>query len=389
MPNSSPRFLGERLTEAREALGLTVAALGELLNKSRETIYQYERGDIQPSPEVRHQIEKLLGQPSYFFTHPLPPREKEPTLFFRSMRSTEQSARRRLETHHKWLREIVLYLQQYIELPKVNFPDLDIPDNPALIANDDIEDYARELRRFWRLGDQPIPHMIRLLEANGVVVARNRLDAPQLDAVSAWLVPEGRPTVILNSDKTAQVRSRFDAAHELAHLILHRKVTQELLKDKVFFEMIERQAHYFANAFLLPKEPFLEDLYSISLDILIALKSKWRVSVAAMLERIRALGIIDHQIYVKYRTNYLKRGWRTGEPFDTEWELEQPVLLQRAFQLLIQQGIASPGEIKRAIGKSETVLAELANLPEHLLRSDDLKLRVLRFDTGGELKSRK
>ena len=64
------------------------------------------------------------------------------------------------------------------------------------------------------------------------------------------------PIVVLGSDKGAAVRSRFDAAHELAHLLLHSKFDEKDLKNATRFKQIERQADRFAGAFILPATTF-------------------------------------------------------------------------------------------------------------------------------------
>lgn len=75
------------------------------------------------------------------------------------------------------------------------------------------------------------------MEANGIYVSRGTLDAETLDACSEF---DGqRPYVFLNSDKNILVRSRFDCAHELGHLVLHRNIRQKDLNRAVDFKVIE------------------------------------------------------------------------------------------------------------------------------------------------------
>src|SRR6476646_6900902 len=62
-----------------------------------------------------------------------------------------------------------------------------------------------------------------------------------------------RPLILLTDDKSNYVRSRFDAAHELGHLVMHAKADPN---DR----SIERQAHDFAASFLLPAEVALGEL---------------------------------------------------------------------------------------------------------------------------------
>ena len=58
------------------------------------------------------------------------------------------------------------------------------------------------------------------------------------------------------SEKEAGIRIRFDAAHELAHLVLHRWIEQAELADPKTLKRIEAEADRFAGAFLLPRKSF-------------------------------------------------------------------------------------------------------------------------------------
>ena len=75
------------------------------------------------------------------------------------------------------------------------------------------------MRSEWGLDDEPIDDIVRELERHGAVVARLRLTEDGIDAFS-WPGLE-RPTVILGVDKDDHARSRFDAALELGHVVMH------------------------------------------------------------------------------------------------------------------------------------------------------------------------
>lgn len=75
MRPGTPGFVGERLRQAREARGLSVAALAEIVSVSRQQISQYENGVNTPHPETLLKIAKGLNLPLLFFQKPMPPRE--------------------------------------------------------------------------------------------------------------------------------------------------------------------------------------------------------------------------------------------------------------------------------------------------------------------------
>jgi Zn-dependent peptidase ImmA (M78 family) len=86
-------------------------------------------------------------------------------------------------------------------------------------AVQDPEATAELVRVEWGLGHAPAPNMVHLLELQGVRVCSQAEECREVDAFSYWY--DGTPCVCLNTTKAAE-RGRFDAAHELGHLILHR-----------------------------------------------------------------------------------------------------------------------------------------------------------------------
>jgi Zn-dependent peptidase ImmA (M78 family) len=156
-----------------------------------------------------------------------------------------------------------------------------------------IEDIASEVRRFWGLGSNPIVNLVGLLEQHCTIISRDYMDAQSLDALSLWGSVEGVPYIVLNADKQSAIRSRTDAAHELGHLILHRKIQRNQLSKAEEFKLVEDQAFRFACAFLLPSERFAEDVYALSLDALRALQPKWKISLGMKIKRSEGLGLIN------------------------------------------------------------------------------------------------
>ena len=92
--------------------------------------------------------------------------------------------------------------------------------------------------------------MTLLLENHGVVASRFELESDKLDSFSLWDSRTHRPLLILGADKQSAVRSRYDAAHELGHLIVHRNVPKAMLKDKPTLALVESQAHQFERTTL-------------------------------------------------------------------------------------------------------------------------------------------
>jgi Zn-dependent peptidase ImmA (M78 family)/DNA-binding XRE family transcriptional regulator len=360
MKPGTPQFVGARLREGREARGLSVIALADMLDVQRETIYQLEQGKITPSPLVFSLIQQALRLPADFFFDDSV-EESDKGVLFRSLSSTSKTARLRAGRLLDWLRRIERYLSNFVLLPNLDVPDLGFPSVPSAIRDEDIEKAADQLRHAWGLGLGPIGNMTWLLENHGIIVARRDLAADKLDA--AHLRSEGAFYVILGADKGTNVRSRMDAAHELGHMVIHYNCPTPSSEKDPAYKLMESQAFLFAGAFLLPSESFSDDVYTASLDEFLAVKPKWHVSVAAMIMRARQLGLITDDSERRLWVQYNRRGWKRGEPYDDEWPPEQPVLLRRSFEMILDASVTSIDDIRNSIKIDSTDIEELASLP--------------------------
>lgn len=383
MKPGTPGFIGARLKEGREARGISAVTLAELVDVSRQAISQYENDLQTPRPEIMDKICQVLNLPPHFFWRSMDKEEVFHKIFYRSMRSSTKMARERAECKYNWLRDIADYLRKFIEFPQVNFPDFKLSSNPHMISSNDIEEIALATRRHWKLGDGPISNIVLLLENNGVIVTRGELVADTLDAFSEWyeLCSQNTPYVFLGKDKDSAVRSRYDASHELGHLILHRSIDKSYLTRPAEFNLIEEQAHRFAGAFLLPSSTFAKEFSVPTLDTFRALKSKWRVSIATMISRSQELGLISSEGARRLWINLTRRGWRTREPLDDTLPTENPQLLSRGFQLLVDNKIQTRDEIMVALPYSLRDIEELACLTTNFLDETPPTVNVVGLNT--------
>lgn len=324
----APLVGGDRLVMAREMQELTQRELVERVGNqfTVSALSQLEQGHSRPSPATLLAIAEATRFPLDFFL--ARPGDPAPEGFFRSLRSTKAKDRRAFLARAALLAEFVEALEEYVRLPPRDVPQFEVD----LDDNDDIEWAAEEIRTDWDLGDQPIPHVIRELERHGVVAVRSTRLRNEVDAFSVNF--KDRPIVVLGSDKGVTARSRFDAAHELGHLVLHSDPDANTKEA-------ELQAHRFASAFLMPRSAIEEQLPS-QFDVrrLVELKLHWRVSMAALLIRARDLGVMTPQRYVGAIKAMSARGWRKDEPGDSRLGgLEHPVLLMRAVDRLEAGGV--------------------------------------------------
>lgn len=369
----SKNFNGQRLRQARLYRGLSINDLAELLDVTKQAVSQYETSNMTPDFDKMTIITKELNfPPSYFF------QEDDfninaKTTYFRALLSANKNARLQQITKVKHLAIIYKILDKYVEFPKLN-----LIETSEFINNNEIdyEEMALKLREFWGIGTKPIEDFPYLLEKNGIVVASYPVSQNNIDAYSQKINVDGNDKyiIVLSNDKNNAVRSNFDAAHELGHILLHNWDIdlEELPRED--FKQQEKEANNFAAAFLLPKEAFLKDvsLYPKDLKYYIELKRKWKVSIAAMLMRANKLGAINDNQYQYLVKQMTFNKWRQIEPLDNILIKKEPTLLNKSMEMLIENEIFNAQEFldeltENKISMKSDEIELLLNLPEGML----------------------
>jgi Zn-dependent peptidase ImmA (M78 family)/DNA-binding XRE family transcriptional regulator len=364
---------GERIREARSIRGLSQTVLAELVHVKRQAISAFEKDKIKPSPETLFAIASITEFPIPFFLNERPRGDSIRTapISFRKKAAATKTAKMQAEEYEKIFADIYYYLDQRLDFHPARVPFHENLDYRTL-DQEDIEQIAVEVRRTWELGDGPIPHLARLLENNGVMIASISLP-DTLDAFSTWR--HNRPFIFLSDENASGVRRRFNLAHELGHLVLHQAVEARAFEDPEQLKKLEGQAHRFAGAFLFPAKSVNNEYFSNSLPALEKLKSRWKLSIGAIARRLFDIGLISKHQY-KYLNMQLGSA-RKHEPLDDSIPREKPELIKRAFEVLLQNRILS---IQNAIDDlmiSETVFAMLTGIePE---RSNTKEETVIPF----------
>lgn len=362
-------FVGERLIEAREASEImTQSALARILDVSNNTISLYENNKSSPRPETVTRLSSLLKVKEWFFFMPLVRRESNP-IFWRSrhvsVKDSRTIARRRYEWS-KWL--IDRYLKSFMDMPELTIPtrkDTGVPDDPKALSDNQIDKIAGIARQYWGLGLLPIDNLIALLENNGLMLTYTVLNSDKLDAFSNVSEYDGSFHVRLSKDKGSATRSRFDAAHELAHLLLHTHLPKSYFNDKTH-SLIEHQANRFASVFLMPADSFKKDVWMTSIEAFKALKTQWKVSVGAIIHRCDTLGLFGdddskvRRMWIKY-----KRDWKAIE--DDNLDFETPELMKRCVDALLESKTKSKSQILFDVPFLQNDVEALLNLPEGYL----------------------
>ena len=279
----------------------------------------------------------------------------------------------------EWAQDIAVALTEFVDYPGLNLPGRTF-SNPEEITSRDIEQAASECRDMWRLGRVAVEDLALAVEGAGIILIREETGIAQIEGLSAWSEVLGRPLILLSADKDNGYRSRFDLAHELGHLVLHRHIQRTTDRDR--HKLMEKQAHHFAGAFLLPAETFASDVrMPVTLDDLLLLKRRWGVSVAAITMRLHALGLLDEEGKLALFKRRSARWGGKSEPGDGDRKPEQPRLLRRTIDLLVDENVMPLDAIPRHIGLAAFDIEMLAGLPESYFQGKSNVVQFARLRT--------
>jgi Zn-dependent peptidase ImmA (M78 family)/DNA-binding XRE family transcriptional regulator len=360
-----PKAIPERIREAREARGLMPEEFAELLSVSRQAVAQFETGQISPSGEVMAKIIATTAQPPLFF---VAPRERARTglPFWRSLKRMEQHHRRRIARRLEWARDIAAYVDRFIELPNVNLPNIEF--DAEFATDEEIECAAETLRDHWKLGRVKIRNLASVLDENGIVLVRETVECPDMDAVSCW--QGGRPFILCAAEINSGPRSTYNLAHELGHVLLHAGV--EVSSDNL--SRIEKQANRFAGALLLPRETFSQEVLGTSVSYFESLKKRWGVAIAAMAYRCKDLKIFNENQFSYLMRQMNARRIRKVEPLDDAFPVEKPSLLAESLRMIVEKGVQTREQVEAALSLNLSDVESLCGVPKGYL-----DLRVVTF----------
>ena len=330
-------MISTRIKLARKKAGLSLRGLAEeISNKvSAQAIGKYERDEMEPSSGVLIALSKALGVSLDYF---LDSQNIELTnVDFRTKANTTAKDRAHVEF------EVVEWVNRYLQIESILEIDVSCWSSPVVFPKkltyiEEAEELVNEVRSNWKLGCNPISNMTELLEEKGlkVLVA----DLPKRVSGFTCIVHRVNdslkvPVIVVNKNFSLE-RRRLTLAHELAHRIIDPINLSN--KDE------ERAANRFAGAFLIPKEHLEKEIgghrNALGYKELIDLKYLYRVSAAALLVRLKDIGVISDSI-LTYAFQSFANGWRTREPEPLEPESERGKKEQpRRFERLCYRALA-------------------------------------------------
>jgi len=349
-----------RLRQARTMEGLSLRELSQLIGQavSHAALAKYEKGEMMPDSSLLARLSRVLGQQPDFFL-------RLPTLELGNVRFRKMA--RLSPTLEKAVQEkAVDHFERYAEVEEILglAKPFTNPLKPSPVRTmEDAEGQARELRQQWKLGHDPIPGIISLLESKGIMIHEVETTDRHLDGLCA-LTQAGPVIVIASWLNSNPLRKRMTTVHELAHLLLR-------LPEGVEAKEEEKLVGRFAGAFLLPAESFRDQFGKhrsvITLEELIQLKIFYGASIMSIMMRARHLDLISEATYRRF---WMECGckWRQqqGEPGDNLYQVkEEPV----RFKMLVYRAAAEQlitlskgaGLLKVPLGKFREELQQVCS----------------------------
>lgn len=327
-------FNPSRLRHARERRGLTKTALATAADISLRSLKEYELGERVPATSTVQALSTTLDIPPASLEgedlEPLP----VGAVSFRALSKTSARRRDMALAVGRAVIEIDCWLSQEFSLPAPDVPRLELGDR-------DPEGAARLVREHWGLGEAPVSNMLHALEAHGVRVFSLPTEISDVDGFSLWW--GSTPYVLLNTRKSGE-RGRFDAAHELGHLVMHAEQDLPSGRER------EAAANRFAAAFLMPRSSVLAaGLHHANVDKVIRGRGRWKVAAVALTHRLHELGLLTEWEYRNLFVQLSRLGYRSAEPDGIPRETS--LLLTKAFEALRAEGMTTAA-LARQLGLS-------------------------------------
>lgn len=297
-------FSGRRLNLARMRAGISAKLLAEKAGLDDDTITRLVQGRHTPSPATIARLAQALGYPEQFFLRDDPDEVDASAVSFRSFSKMKASERDAALSAGSLGLMVNTWIEDRFGLPDPDLLDLSHETDPYLAVS--------YMRQHWGLGEQPIGSLLSLFETKGVRLFSLSENTASVNAFSFW--KDGKPFIFLNNFKTAE-SSRFDAAHELGHLVLHKH------GDPKGVRSAEREANAFASSFLMPEADVRAKMpRPITVDAILRAKARWRVSAMALAYRLHAIQMVSDWQYKSICIELSRRNFRSREPGGIERE---------------------------------------------------------------------
>jgi Zn-dependent peptidase ImmA (M78 family) len=345
--------LGRRIRQLRMARNLSLDALSVELGGivTRQALSKYENSQSRPSPVVLTKLAGALGvRSAYLF--------REPTIRveFMAYRKSSVLSKREQERVEAIVEQALEDRVRLQELTDQQDGSL-IPVKQFVVNNlEDAELAAETMRKNWQLGLGPVSNACVTMENHSLAVLTLEADE-KFDGISAIAYDDNdcvKAAAIVSRRDVDGERQRLNLAHELGHVVLD--VAEDVNEETAAFR--------FGAAFLAPRERIIEEAGTkrahIEIEELMLLKEQFGISMQALIRRFLDLGIISESYYSQWWPLFTRLGWRKTEP--GQLPFEEPHWLRRTTLRLLAEGVISPDDAERLMGKNNELGLPIASV---------------------------
>lgn len=393
-------FIGESLTNIRILNDMSRSQLADKIGITEQAIWQYENGYVSPKLEVINKLKQIFNvKASYFYKHDLlkgyyKENIQVEHIAYRSETMNSLSKTQSESMYIRYLDAFMKNVEKPIEYPENLLLDLRdeiiqfISQNSNLDRSLQIKQAAIIARNKIGLNENTNDNLLFFIEKSGAFIFEKEI-GDTIDAYSLWS-KDDRPYIILGTLKKAAVRRNFDIAHELGHLLLHYKV-EFTMQEKSMYKIFEDEANSFASEFLLPEIQFVQDFKSIikksNPNAYLEMKTKWHVSLQALVMRAFNLKLINYQQYRYFYMLVNKLGIRENEPLDDVLPIKRPNKVKSILKLLFENNLVSVYDLKEQLKVDLDFISKLTGIPNSFF--DEFELKENRKYNVNELKLKK
>jgi Zn-dependent peptidase ImmA (M78 family)/DNA-binding XRE family transcriptional regulator len=322
-----PHAIGQRLSAARKARGITQEEAAEFLGVSRPTLSATERGTRLPVPEEIVRLARYYGRS----VHEIVGRREGTVELQPHLRAAVPPSRSDLGEIDSAIAEFQRLVDDYRELEHIEGAQLvvEYPSEVHVPRRADLRQFAEDVsereRRRLAVGDQPILELRRALEdCAGLRTFVVGLPS-DIAGMYAYVADLGY-CIIVNRKHPAE-RQRWTLAHEYGHFLSERhKPGVDYLCERARKPSGESFCDAFAANFLMPRRPIRQRFYDVARSTgdfkvadLCKLSADYLVSVQAMTLRLEELALVERGTWSTLR----EKGFKP-ERLKKELELQVP-----------------------------------------------------------------
>lgn len=291
--------LSDNLRRLRSIKGINQTELAKKAGLSRPSYVAIEKGDTDPRSSTLMNIAGALDVSLSDLFRALPSLKHVRFRIQKTMTKREENQRDQL------LQDVAVWLSDYNELEKMlgvsrkyKFKDYSITDPVQA---------ARDARKILDVGhDELIRDICGLVENAGVKVYLSKTGFKKYFGLSVS-VEDGGPAICVKvGDDVSVERQIFTVAHEMGHLLMHRKSYKKDEIREILRE--EKDADVFASNFLMPQPVFDKEWQAARglhlVNRVLHVKRIFRVSYMTVLLRLIDYKLADSTIIQIFRAEY-------------------------------------------------------------------------------------